>query len=411
MSEKKAGSRDISELKARLGLKKGGAAPAGKGNGERPSSGVIAPPGLVPQRPVIPNAHDDPFAAMNVMAAAATVQKAQEKEIIVVREGEHVEHVGEKSTGALALKLAVPAIAGLVVGIAIAKIGSSASYYNEGLRGAKSLLGDKNTPSTVTSLKKALADLDTLLDEAKTKNNFKPNADLDKKLKDLATRLEVKSDIVFRAKQGSLDADLSGQILSFYAGVIEAKDMIDVHNKAAIGDDILLKKGKAAADAAEIKDGPLAGQMRYAVLVSAPTESEKTDFGAKLVEIAGYYCGGNSPQPKCPEGESPTAYAYRNDPGSTPIKGDVVTQGSDSVPAKKILLLLPNGIRDSLIKGGEPTVSEYYYARRLRALYDRVHGKPGQDGKAAGGLLEEGNKVETRLTTEAGRGTRFSFFM
>jgi hypothetical protein len=70
-----------------------------------------------------------------------------------------------------------------------------------------------------------------------------------------------------------------------------------------------------------------------------------------------------------------------------------------------------NGIRDSFIKGGEPTVSEYYYTRRLRALYDRVHGKVGQDGKPQGGLIEDGNRLETRLQTEAGKSTRFSFFM
>jgi hypothetical protein len=56
-------------------------------------------------------------------------------------------------------------------------------------------------------------------------------------------------------------------------------------------------------------------------------------------------------------------------------------------------------------------VSEYWYTRRLRALYDRVHGKPGQDGKASGGLLDDGNKLESRLQTEAGKSTRFSFFM
>jgi hypothetical protein len=260
-------------------------------------------------------------------------------------------------------------------------------------------------------LKQSLFELDNTLDEAKTKNGFKPSLEVDKKLKDLAAKLEVKSDIVFRAKQGTLDADLSGQILSFYAGVLEVKDMIDAHNKAAVGDDIMLKKAKAAADAAEIKDGPLAGNPRYGVLVQAPTDNDKSDFGAKLVEIAGYYCGGNAPQAKCPEGQFPSAYAYRNDPGSTPIKGDVVTTGADSVPTKKVLMLLPNGIRDSLIKGGEPTVSEYYYTRRLRALYERVHGKVGQDGKPAGGLLDDGNKLQTRLTTKAGESTRFSFFM
>jgi hypothetical protein len=415
---KKAGSRDISELKQRLGLKKGGAAqPAGKGNGS--PGAVVAPPGLaVPQQqgPAVPNAHEDPFGAMNHMAAAAQVQRAPEKEYIVVtHDGKPVENVGQQSHGALIAKIAIPAGIALIVGIAVGKIGSGASNYNDGLRGARAILGDKQQPSTVVMLKKQLSELDNLLDEAKTKNGFKPNLELDKKLKELAVKLEVNNEIVFRAKQNTLDADTSGKILAFYAGINEVKDLIDTHNKAAAGDDIMLKKAKEAADKAALKEGEvaaLAGQLRYAVLLSAPTETDRSDFGAKIVEIAGVYCGGgNNPVAKCPDGEYPAAFAYRNEPGSTPIKGDLVTTGSDTLPGKKIVPLLANGIRDSLVKGGEPTVSEYYYTRRLRALYERVHGKVGQDGKPQGGLIEDGNKLETRLQTEAGKSTRFSFFM
>jgi hypothetical protein len=188
--------------------------------------------------------------------------------------------------------------------------------------------------------------------------------------------------------------------------------MIDLHNKAAAYDDIMLKKAKENADKAALPaDSQLAGELKYAVLLSAPTETDKSDFGAKVVEIAGVFCGGNNPVAKCAEGEFPSAYAYRNEPGGAAIKGDLITSGSDNLPPKKIVPLLQNGIRDSLVKGGEPTVSEYYYTRRLRALYERVHGKVGQDGKPQGGLIEDGNKLETRLQTEAAKGSKFSFFM
>ena len=413
---KKAGSRDISELKQRLGLKKRGAAqPSQRSNGA-PSGGVVAPPGLAvpppPQgaAPAIPSAHDDPFGAMNAMAAVAQVQRAPEKEFIIVNDG-NVEKVGAQSHGALIAKIAIPAGIALIVGIAVGKIGTGASTYNEGLRGARAILGDKQTPSTVAMLKKTLSELDNVLDEAKTKNGFKPDLDLDKRLKEIAAKLDVKSELVFRAKQNSLDSAISGEILSFYAGVLQVKEMIDIHNKAAAGDDIMLKKGKEAADKAALKESeaaPLAGQLRYAVMLSAPTEEDRADFGAKIVEIAGLYCGGGTnPVARCAEGEYPSAFAYRNEPGATPIKGDLVTTASDSVPARKLVPLLQNGVRDSLVKGGEPTVSEYYYQRRLRELYDRVHG----NGKSQRGLIEDGNKLETRLQTEAGKSTRFSFFM
>jgi len=425
LSDKKAG-RDISDLKARLGLKKAGAAASGgqaNGGAAPAPRGVVAPPGMAvppppgaappqPTGPVIPNAADDPFGAMNAMAQVAQVQRAPEKEYIVVDHGS-VEKVAAQNRSAMILRMAVPGVIALIIGVAIGKIGTGASNYNEGLRGARAILGDKGTPSTVSSLKKTLADIDNALDEAKTKNSFKPNLEVDKKLKDLAGKLEVKLELVFRAKQNSMDAALSGQIMAFYAGIVEVKDMIDIHNKAASGDDILLKKAKEAADKAEQPaDSILAGQLRYAVLLQAPTETDRTEFGAKVVEIAGVYCGSSgNPTSKCPEGEYPSGYAYRNDPGATPIKGDLITSGEDNLPTKKIVPLLQNGVRDSMIKGGEPTVSEFWYQRRLRALYERIHGKIGQDGKPSGGLLDDGNKLETRLQTEAGKSTRFSFFM
>jgi len=355
----------------------------------------------------MPDAHHDPFGAMNAMAAQHIPQRAPE--MVIVHDGTPVEHVGAESHASTLLKIAVPAAIALIVGITIGKVGTGASSYNDGLKGAKAILGDKTTPSTVSFLKKQLSDLDTALDEAKTKRGFKPDLELDKKLKERAAKLEGRSERVFRAKENTLDAEVAGQILGFYAGVTEIKDMIDQHNKAALGDDMSLKKGKEAGDAADA--ATVGGQFKYGVLIQSPTETDKVDFGAKVVLLSGVYCGGASPVPSCPQGESPTAFAYQNDPGSTPIKGDFVREGSDNVPTKKILPLLPNGVRDSLIKGGEPTVSEYYYTRRVRAIYDRIHGKPGQDGKATGGLLDDGNKLETRLQQEANKGSRFSFFM
>jgi hypothetical protein len=422
---KKTGSRDISELKQRLGLKKGAAAaptgPAPRTNG---GGGVVAPPGLNlppppglapahPPQPVIPNAADDPFGAMNAMAAVGTVQRAPE--IVIVNDGKPVEHVGASSSGASIARLAIPAGLALIVGLAIGKIGTSASSYNDGLKGARAILGDKQTPSTVANLKKQLSDLDTWLDEAKTKKNFRPDATLDKELEALAAKLEVKTDLVFRAKENSLDAETAGQIMSFYAGINELKSMVDNHVKSAKSDDLAFANAAKKNDAATVKDdenAALSGQLRYGVLMQAPTDTDKVDFGAKLVELGPPYCGDKlSTSGKCGEGEAPSAFAYRSEPGATWTKGDIVASGADSVPTKKLVMLLPGGVRDSLVKGAEGVASETLYTKRLRAIYDFVHGKPGQDGKPVGGLLETGNKLEQRLQMEAGKSNRFSFFM
>ncbi|HEX8106564.1 MAG TPA: hypothetical protein VF516_02500 [Kofleriaceae bacterium] len=407
---KRGGSRDISELKQRLGLKKAttptAGATAGRPNGP-PVGGVVPPPGLAPPpppQPVIPNAAEDPFAAMNAMAAVGTVQRAPE--IVIVNDGKPVENVGASSHGAAIAKLVAPAVIALIVGVVIGQIAKGANLYNAGLKDARSILGDDKTASTVKNVKKTLSELDGVLDEMKTKNNYRPDTAADKRLRELSARLEVKEAAVFRTA-GAIEPELTSQIMSFYAGSAEVKSMLDGHIKAAAADDLALSTGKNATGAAQVKDGENAtlaavGAVRYGALIQAPTDTDRSDFGVKLVELGPPYCGGAQPVTtgKCENNEAPTAYAYRAEPGAAWIKGDLQLQGSESVPAKKLVLLLPDGTRDALIKGSEPGASEVFYVKRLRQLNERTKK-----------LIEEANRLEQRLQAESSKSARFSFFL
>ena len=404
---KRGGSRDISELKQRLGLKKATTTTPATGRANGAPGGVVPPPGLAPPpppQPVIPNAAEDPFAAMNAMAAVGTVQRAPE--IVIVNDGKPVEHVGASKHGAALAKLIAPAVVALIVGVVIGQIAKGANVYNEGLKDARSILGDDKTASTVKNVKKSLSDLDGVLDEMKTKNNYRPDTAADKKLRDLSGRLDVKAATVFRTA-GAIDPELTSLIMSFYAGAAEVKGMLDTHVKAAANDDLALTTGKTAAGAAAVKDNENAtlasvGAVRYGALIQAPTETDRVDYGVKIVELGPPYCGG--PQPvtsgKCENNEAPTAYAYRGEPGAGWTKGDLQLQGSDSIPAKRLVMLLPNGTRDALIKGSEPGASEVFYTKRLRSLSDRTKK-----------LIEEANKLEQRLQAESSKSSRFSFFL
>ena len=353
---------------------------------------------------MIPNAAEDPFGAMNAMAAVGTVQRAPE--IVIVHDGKPVENVAAQSHGAMIAKVAVPAVIALIVGVVVGQIAKGANLYNEGLKDARSILGDDRTPSTVKNVKRTLSELDGVLDEMKTKNTFRPDAAADKKLADLATRLDVKAGTVFRTAS-ALDPEITGLIMSFYSGAAEVKGMVDTHVKAAKSDDLALATGKTASAAAAVKDHENAAlasvnAVRYGALIQAPTDTDKSDFGVKIVELGPPYCGGANPvtSGKCDNNEQPSAYAYRNEPGAVWTKGELHTQGSDSVPTKKLLLLLPNGTRDALIKGGDPGASEVYYVKRLRSLTERTKK-----------LIDEANKLEQRLQAESNKSSRFSFFM
>lgn len=402
---KRGGSRDISELKQRLGLKK--AAPPT--TQQRGNGGVVPPPGMnlpapPPPQPVIPNAADDPFGAMNAMAAVGTVQRAPE--IVIVNDGRPVENVGTSTHAGQIARIAVPLVAALAAGIIIGHIAKGAKAYNAGLKNARSILGDDKVAPTVKFVKKTLSELDGVLDEMNTRNKLRPDVAADKKLSELATRLDLKTTALFRPAS-TLDPEVSGLIMSFYAGAAEVKSMLDTHVKAAKSDDLALATGKSAASAAAVKEDENAvlasmSAVRYGALIQAPTETDRIDFGVRIVELGPPYCGGPNPVTggKCDNNEAPTAYAYRNEPGAVWIKGDLQTQGSDNVPTKRLVLLLPNGTRDALIKGSEPGASEVFYVKRLRTLTER-----------AKKLIEEANKLEQRLQAESNKGSRFTFFL
>src|SRR3954465_12468782 len=119
---KRGGSRDISELKQRLGLKKAAPPPVAGRPGNGGTGGVVPPPGLnvpppQPPQPVIPNAAEDPFGAMNAMAAVGTVQRRPE--IIFVNDGKPVENGGASGRGASLVKIVAPAVVALAIGVGI----------------------------------------------------------------------------------------------------------------------------------------------------------------------------------------------------------------------------------------------------------------------------------------------------
>jgi hypothetical protein len=194
--------------------------------------------------------------------------------------------------------------------------------------------------------------------------------------------------------------------MSFYAGVAEVKGMLDTHQKAAKYDVQALAAAQAATTAASVTENENAGlagigAVRYGALIQAPTDTDKAvDFGVKLVELGQPYCGATlSTTGRCDK-DLPSGYAYRSEPGAPWKQGDLQTQGSDNIATKKLVLLLPSGTRDALIKGSQPGASEVLYGKRLRTLAERTKK-----------LIEEANKLEQRLQAESNKSSRFTFFL
>jgi hypothetical protein len=334
---------------------------------------------------------------MNAMAQIGTMQRAPE--IVIVNDGKPVEQVGASKRAGTIAKFAIVGAVPLVLGIAVGKIAKEADIYNAGIADARAIYTNKD--SGVTAVKKRVVALQAALEQAE-KNGFRPDPESTTAMDGLLAQLDVKQDAVFRAKQNTLNAELSGQILAFYAGVAEVRNMLQAHLAQAKLDDEMLVAAKKTGD--DIKpQGYLAGfgSYRYGILITAPTATDASaPFGAKLVELGKPYCsdGAQSATFECPDGK----YTSVNYFDSVWTKGEPQTGGA-SADAKKIIPLYNNATADALLKGSTPQgqlpgVAEALYSQRLQAIKTRVDE-----------LIKTANSVETKLKPKANEADKFHF--
>src|SRR5262249_8980402 len=181
---------------------------------------------------------------MNAMAQIGTVQRAPE--IVIVNDGRPVESVSAGTRGMTILKIVIPVVVGLAVGVGMGRISKDANDYNDGINGARGLIGDDSSSSSLTQLNRKLSKLGDELEAASSKNQYKPHSALTKQLQTLSKQLEVKAAVYSLTRNVTNDGDLAGQVIGFYSGVTEVKSLLDAHLKAAKLDEAALARSKAA---------------------------------------------------------------------------------------------------------------------------------------------------------------------
>jgi hypothetical protein len=418
---KRPGTRDISELKARLGLKK--AAPEAKAPVAKQTGALAPPPGLnVPgpakqSGPVIPAASDDPFGNMNAMAQIGTAQRAPE--FVIVNDGKPVESVSTGSKAASIAKFAVPAFVALILGWLLGAAGQSAVFAN------KSIDSANNVAVAITRAKKDLSDLQSNLTDALKKSGGKIDPSVTKVISDALQKptfkmssnqrpdevKEPEADAgVYRIPEGEFDPGMAGRVIGFYAHLNELAQMMDEHVKAARTDDLAIAQGATAAGNAQTT---INGQsiLKYAIILANPSDADRTSgkvagpTGAQLVEIGPQLCGDRSlaKDGVCPDG--PPGIGYRLMPSST----DSASQWSRAEVAKaaagqpyplnSLVELAPTGVLDSVVKGAMPSATEIIYQHRV----DTIRASIEQ-------LLTEGEAVNNSLKKMPNK-KKFTFFL
>ncbi|WP_428261633.1 hypothetical protein [Haliangium sp.] len=380
-SQKPSGSTNISDLKARLGLKKSGPS-AGKGavpppggivappgaGGQKRALTVPAPPGAAPPPPEIPDASEDPFAAMSAIANQGRQAATASPEFVIVNDGKPVESVDNRSA---LLRFGIPAavLAGtLVVGLILGNVLKGSSFNDEAQADAVSVGEDiKRVRKSLLGVRDVLW---VSLEKGPGGQAFPPNdEELTEALADESILPTIDPEI-FTKRFYVLDGALVSQILGFYTDVITIREQIDRHVKATQSDAKAMKDGGVKLEGAKPNEGEnryiKSFPYRYGVIITAADQ-----FGAQLVAIGPPYCqdGKASTTGTC-EGGPPIGFGVRADEtDSVGWKGtELGNPQNGAVPLEKLLPLASSAVFESLRKGTEASVAEAAYMRRVNEL-------------------------------------------
>lgn len=397
-SQKRPGVRDISELKARLGLKKGGPAAKRAGGGVVPPPGGVVPPPGVPAPPGVQQQRkvsDDPFAAMNEMAQQAVTARSTGPEIVVVETGGPVESVERKAKGVTYAKWAGLILAPLVVGVIVGQIGTQASRYNETVADSAWLADD------VKKLRGSLVQIQVAVQNAQS--DFKVNdQDLIKELEAL-DMYQPDVDQVYDKNMYDLEDELVAATLEFYTESIDLQREVKRFLDQTKRDQKALTAGTKAKEQVT-PENDITGivKYKYAVQLNVPdkdAEAKGEYLGGKLVELGRPICQDGNPSDTgaCP-GAYPSAYEVRESPEQGFIQKPIANAAG--IGGDRLLMLIPTTAMEGLVKGSESLVSELRYVQDFNALAERLQV-----------LVDLGNGVEKRLRARANSGTKFTFFL
>lgn len=395
---KRQGSRDISDLKARLGLKKGGksqgeesgAASAGNplpSQRTKRSTFIPAPPGV-----------DDPNAYSEVSGSGSQTRTSTTQsgpDIVVVNDG-NVERLEKESGRKKLMLVAGTLVVGALIGAAIGAVGSKNGQFNDAVSEASAIAGDiKKTRMAVAN------NVQSAIDAAKSRgpggSQFLP---FDKALTDSfeglgAVPVNVEGEIsVYKSKVFSLSKEevpdsAKAELLGFYADVRALNEKIKNH----------VAKSRAA-EAVNAKSSPM-NPAGYAGLINLPKDATQP-VNITLVKIGNMICpGSKAPQQNC-GGQAPTGFQYSKDLSSSNFSTKNLATASDgNVSSNSLAPINPgSAVFQQLIKGGGPSVLQSGYMTRIQeidALTETV--------------LTRGKGVEEAMNKFKTLGKKFSFFM
>jgi hypothetical protein len=363
---KKPGQRDISDLKARLGLKKtqasmpaqspqGGTPPVGQpaippptGGGQQAERPIPSPfgqpapqaaPEPAPAPP--PDPRRDPFAQQQAanLAAFYGIGQTLPGDASAVGAGDAAAAKPKSKTG-LIMGLLVVAV-GFGVGNACGRVSSGRQEFNKATEQAAYIRDE------VDRLGKQLNSITDLLNTPAT---LKGNIDMEvsKKLGELDLK-KPDQDKLFRINFSQLSDVAMQRLFTYYNHTITLYDDLQLHAKKAEADRESLENF--------VKKGAATENKNYGVI----TEQQGPLTLAKMVEVGKPVCS-DPAKTDCNANEL-SAFEYRLDSGSAwgkrPVKGK---------PGEIVMPLQQTPLFKTIAGGGSDVLAVKDYARRIAAI-------------------------------------------
>lgn len=397
MSDKDGKKRDISDLKARLGLKKGSAATAKSPEPQGPARArggyVPPPPGVAPPQPaqpVVPDARVDPFGAMNAMAAQGASSRAPE---IIVVDKQHVEQVAPTTNFVRYAKIAGIILAPMILGFILGGINNARAQYNRTLRDAQDLFTE------FQQVGKKLEGLNNVLLTARERGgDGKTYALADKQmvadLEALSFNIPDSDQLIlYHANLYQLDPKLVQDILMFYSRTKTLAAKVKEHTR--------LSKDLATKLPPEAR-AKLGADSNFAAVIKMPTADEAGKGArpsAELVQIGSPVCADGKPAQACPDGAL-QGFQVRSET-TGPWSSKPLASGSET--ADKVIFIRRSGVLSGLLEGSPRFLDELEYYQRLSEIDALVSG-----GNGDGGLVKDRKDIEDRLNAVARKGKAFA---
>jgi len=388
--EKKAGGmKDIKDLKARLGLAKGGAASApasaptaGSGSGQTPAyqpggvpppmggRGVVPPPlgrGALPAPPGFPqpeaepaappiDARHDPFGAM---AQQARAQATATPQVIVpgFDDGRPIERVQKTSTGKIVI-LALISVIPLVIGYFVGGVVHKNKEWNRTVADGKVLY--QNFKKFDAEVAKVGAVIDAkrggdgrlvVQPDDEAFNNELDRFHIDDK------DMQGLKKIMLNSNYRNMEQPTVDSIMSYYLALNQLYVMVQDHVKATKNDLKFLQKRTE-----KLKDRP-----KYAAFFRKQAEGQAGPPFLEIVQLADPICTDEEMQKAKCLTKAGLSWNYRMDAGQPLVKLPFANL-PDVIAPEVLIPVSDNRLFVQLGIGAEPHLAAEQFVRRLQKI-------------------------------------------